>query len=413
MATTNATTTIVPDIYILSPYGFGDRRYEETVTLFIAAGGRIMQDGAGVDDDAILESRMRVEVTWRQEHGSHHTKYLSITFLAFTNALEVATETRSSSLGSFVIYRNVDILRFAASRNEMVRFWKALSKAIITGAVGWDRVTPSTVLSSNNNNNNIDSLQWLLILAHSVSSGSCGSGFVSSNLFGRNVFSKRQPTKLLVHRLFTSIESLPESVDHSSSVAGVHGHTLFNGYNGIPRNVWNSILDLIRSPSGIRSLDISARSVWQPTNIRDLCEALASENSSITSLTLPDIDFRSDKDRSGLRLFKSLLPKLAKNDKITKLNELDFIKKNPCRKSPMGSHKHSVMARVRPYLQRNLASPHRTTIKNFYTKSMSDESIINLMIFYKDNINSTFQILQAKPELLSKAIPNEEDDNGG
>ena len=171
-------------------------------------------------------------------------------------------------------------------------------------------------------------------------------------------------------------------------------------------------MGLLRSPAGVRSLSISYKNVWYQSNIRELCEAMASESSSITSLTLPDIEFRSERVRSGLRLFKSLLKSLLKNEKITKLNELNFIQpKSKNSNNMLGRQKYAIMRSVQPYLQRNKDSPHRTTLKNFSTSS--DRSIINLMILYKDNINSTFQILQAKPELLSRAVTNQKEDNGG
>ena len=233
MATTNTTTTWrFPDILIRVPHCFGDRRYEEIITVFIAAGGQIMQDGEEGD-----VAKIKAQVTWKQNNQRPHTKYLSISFLEFIEALEVATETRSS-LTTFTIYLDkcTNIFRFAASRSEIIRFWQTVGKAIIAGAVEWESVTTSTELSSNNNNiingnNNFDSLQWLLLLAHSVQCypGGARMAISSKNHLGRAMFGKREPTNLLVDFGKARIESIPEPVNHSSSVGGIHSLILFSG----------------------------------------------------------------------------------------------------------------------------------------------------------------------------------------
>ena len=216
------------------------------------------------------------------------------------------------------------------------------------------------------------------------------------------------------------IEYITEPI---SSKGGRHRVTTFTSIGGIKAKAckWSALMDLIRLDGvGIHHLSIGDTNIcrdWCESNFRKLLKVM--EVSCITSLTLPVFGFhgnprRNAQLRRGWKPFQTILLSSLKGDKITKLNRLtvDVFNCKIYDETPnIINEMDTFISKIEPYLQRNRESPHRNTITNFYTNS--DESILDLLIRYKDNPNSTYQIIQAKPELCKRALVNREESNGG
>ena len=139
---------------------------------------------------------------------------------------------------------------------------------------------------------------------------------------------------------------------------------------------------------------------------------IVEKNDSITSLTLPylGVDIRGEELRKSA---VSILASLLKEEKHTKLCQLNF-----------GSHsyyatlssddtlpfgnvelwKDKTVKELIVHLQRNKVDPHRKLFKNL--KSTPHREIVDTMICFKDNLNSTFPLLKNIPALYKVAASN-------